>query len=95
VLGRGTPGEVDNIGSVVEKTKLDITDALLTLLGKDDSAVEHVGDRKGHDFRYAIDCTKLRSLGWAPAFTFEEALAATVDWYRTHEAWWQPLKARS
>ena len=95
VLGSGTPGEVYNIGSGVEKTNLEITDALLALLGKDASSVEHVGDRKGHDFRYAIDCSKLRALGWAPAFTFEEALAATVDWYRTHEAWWRPLKARS
>ena len=60
VLGRGTPGEVYNIGSGVEKTNLEITDALLALLGKDASSVEHVGDRKGHDFRYAIDCSKLR-----------------------------------
>ena len=95
VLERGTPGEVYNIGSGVEKTNLEITDALLRLLGKDASSVEHVGDRKGHDFRYAIDCSKLRALGWAPAFTFEEALAATVDWYRENEAWWRPLKARS
>ena len=95
VLEKGAPGEVYNIGSGVEKTNLEITDALLRLLGRDGSWVEHVEDRKGHDFRYAIDCSKLRSLGWAPSFTFEEALAATVDWYRTHEAWWRPLKAPS
>lgn len=95
VLGRGTPGEVYNIGSGVEKTNLEITDALLRLLGRDDSWVEHVGDRKGHDFRYAIDCRKLRSLGWAPEFTFEQALGETVAWYRTHEAWWRALKGRS
>ncbi len=95
VLGRGTPGEVYNIGSGVEKTNLEITDALLKLLGRDDSWIEHVEDRKGHDFRYAIDCSKLRSLGWAPGFTFEQALRETVDWYRTHEAWWRPLKGRS
>jgi dTDP-glucose 4,6-dehydratase len=95
VLSNGAPGEVYNIGSGVEKTNLEITDALLSLLGKDDSCVEHVEDRKGHDFRYAIDCSKLRGLGWAPGFTFEQALAATVDWYRANEAWWRPLKARS
>jgi dTDP-glucose 4,6-dehydratase len=95
VLDRGAPGEVYNIGSGVEKTNLEITDALLRLLGRDESAVEHVDDRKGHDFRYAIDCSKLRALGWTPAFGFEEALAETVDWYRANEAWWRPLKARS
>ncbi|KAF5048219.1 dTDP-glucose 4,6-dehydratase [anaerobic digester metagenome] len=95
VLGRGTPGEVYNIGSGVEKTNLEITAALLALLGKDDAWVEHVEDRKGHDFRYAIDCSRLRGLGWAPEFTFEQALAETVAWYRAHEAWWQPLKHRS
>ena len=95
VLGRGTPGEVYNIGSGVEKTNLAITAALLRLLGKDETWVEHVEDRKGHDFRYAIDCSRLRGLGWAPEFTFEQALAETVAWYRTHEAWWRPLKARS
>lgn len=95
VLDRGNPGEVYNIGSGVEKTNLEITDALLRLLGRDESAVEHVDDRKGHDFRYAIDCSKLRALGWTPAFGFEEALAETVDWYRANEAWWRPLKARS
>ena len=95
VLDRGAPGEVYNIGSGVEKTNLEITDALLRLLGRDESAVEHVDDRKGHDFRYAIDCSKLRALGWTPAFGFEEALAETVEWYRANEAWWRPLKARS
>ncbi|HOT94023.1 MAG TPA: dTDP-glucose 4,6-dehydratase [Methanoregulaceae archaeon] len=95
VLGQGRPGEVYNIGSGVEKTNLEITAALLALLEKDDSWVEHVTDRKGHDFRYAIDCRKLRGLGWAPEFTFERALAETVEWYRAHEAWWRPLKGRS
>lgn len=95
VLGHGRPGEVYNIGSGVEKTNLEITAALLALLEKDDSWVEHVTDRKGHDFRYAIDCRKLRGLGWAPEFTFERALAETVEWYRAHEAWWRPLKGRS
>lgn len=95
VLGQGRPGEVYNIGSGVEKTNLEITAALLALLEKDDSWVEHVTDRKGHDFRYAIDCRKIRGLGWAPEFTFERALAETVEWYRAHEAWWRPLKGRS
>ncbi|HOV67170.1 MAG TPA: dTDP-glucose 4,6-dehydratase [Methanoregulaceae archaeon] len=95
VLGQGRPGEVYNIGSGVEKTNLEITAALLALLEKDDSWVEHVTDRKGHDFRYAIDCRKIRGLGWAPEFTFERALAETVEWYRAHESWWRPLKGRS
>ena len=95
VLGRGTPGEVYNIGSGVEKTNLEITAALLRLLGKDETWVEHVEDRKGHDFRYAIDCSKLRGLGWTPGFTFEQALGETVEWYQANETWWRPLKDRS
>ncbi len=95
VLGHGTPGEVYNIGSGIEKTNLEITATLLALLDRDDSWVEHVADRKGHDFRYAIDCSKLRGLGWTPGFTFEQALGETVEWYRANEAWWRPLKDRS
>jgi dTDP-glucose 4,6-dehydratase len=95
VLEHGAPGEVYNIGSGVEKTNLEITETLLSLLEKNQESVEYVKDRPGHDFRYAIDCSKLRSMGWSPTFTFERALAETVAWYRANEAWWRPLKARS
>lgn len=92
VLKRGARGEIYNIGSGVEKTNLEITDQVLHLLGKDQSSIEHVQDRPGHDFRYAIDCTKLQTMGWKPAYSFEEALAATINWYRENPWWWKPLK---
>ena len=61
-------------------------------MGRDESFVEYVEDRLGHDQRYAIDSSKLRDLGWEPAHTFEDGLAATIEWYMANEDWWQPLK---
>ena len=60
--------------------------------GCDPRAKRFVADRPGHDFRYAVDDAKIRALGWAPQASFEEALQRTVDWYRTHEAWWRRIK---
>jgi dTDP-glucose 4,6-dehydratase len=55
--------------------------------------VRHVEDRAGHDRRYAVDTTKARSLGWAPRTKFDDGLRATIEWYRTNDAWWRPLKS--
>ena len=70
-------------------------EAILRLMGQPESAYEHVVDRPGHDMRYAIDASRLRTeLGWAPQYTsFEDGLAATIDWYRANEDWWRPMKA--
>jgi len=95
VLRHGEPGEIYNIGGGAEKTNLEITEKILELLGKDGSMIEYVPDRKGHDFRYSLDFGKLRALGWEPAYTFDDALAATVRWYAENEWWWRPLKGRS
>jgi dTDP-glucose 4,6-dehydratase len=95
VLSHGEPGEVYNIGGGAEKTNLEITEKILELLGKDGSMIEYVPDRKGHDFRYSLDFGKLRALGWEPAYTFDDALAATIEWYAENEWWWRPLKGRS
>jgi dTDP-glucose 4,6-dehydratase len=95
VLQHGEPGEVYNIGGGAEKTNLEITAKILELLGKDESMIEHVPDRKGHDFRYSLDFGKLRALGWEPAYSFDDALAATVAWYAENEWWWRPLKGKS
>ena len=92
LLNKGSPGEIYNIGGGNEKTNLEITGKILHLLKKDESMIEYVTDRLGHDFRYSVDCSKLRSLGWRPEYSFEEGLAATVDWYRENEWWWRPLK---
>jgi len=95
VLQHGEPGEIYNIGGGAEKTNLEITEQILELFGKDGSMIEHVPARKGHDFRYSLDFGKLRALGWEPAYSFDDALAATVLWYAENEWWWRPLKGRS
>jgi dTDP-glucose 4,6-dehydratase len=84
----GRVGEVYNIGGRCEKTNLELTHALLGLLGKPASLIRYVKDRPGHDRRYAIDCAKIeRELGWRPTISFEEGLRQAVDWYRGHGAW--------
>jgi len=92
LLEHGTPGEIYNIGGGNERTNLEITYKILNLLGKDPSMVEYVADRPGHDFRYSLDCTKLRALGWKPQYSFEKGLEETIAWYCQNEWWWRPLK---
>ena len=92
VLKRGQPGQVYNVGSEVETRNLDMARAVLDLLGKPHSLIQHVSDRPGHDRRYALDCSKLRALGWCCKHTFAQALEETVRWYVEHQAWWRPIK---
>lgn len=92
LIERGLPGEVYNIGGGNEVRNIDLTRRILQLVGRSESLIRPVADRPGHDRRYALDTGKLRSLGWAPTRAFEDGLADTVDWYRTHEAWWRPIK---
>jgi dTDP-glucose 4,6-dehydratase len=95
-LTEGTPGEVYNVGAGNELTNRELTFAILTRFGLTGEAardrIEYVVDRPGHDRRYAVDTARIRALGWAPSHTFDEALDATVAWYRANEAWWRPLK---
>ncbi len=92
VLRHGEPGEICNIGGDNEKNNLEITEGMLRGLGKDGSMIEYVRDRPGHDWRYSLDSSKLRSMGWKPEFDFEAALQATVEWYVENAWWWRPLK---
>jgi dTDP-glucose 4,6-dehydratase len=92
VLREGVAGEIYNI-SGQERENMDIVRAVLDLTGGNPDLVRHVKDRLGHDRRYALDSTKLRSLGWTPAHSFDAGLAETVDWYREHREWWEPLKS--
>ena len=92
VLREGVPGQVYNIGGGNEVQNLALTRCILELLGKDDRLIRYVTDRPGHDRRYAIDCTKLKALGWRPEVEFEDGLARTVAWYRDHPEWWRPIK---
>lgn len=88
VWRRGRAGDVYNIGGESERTNLEMTRLLLKILGKPESFIKYVADRPGHDRRYAIDCSKLKSeLGWRPQVPLEQGLAETVRWYQTHQDW--------
>lgn len=96
VLTRGRAGEVYNIGGGTELTNKELTQLLLDATEKDWSFVDHVADRLGHDLRYSVDITKIRTeLGYEPQVPFERGLAEVVQWYRDNRAWWEPLKARA
>jgi len=93
VLRRGEVGEIYNIGAGNERTNLELTRALLDLTGRDESSIDYVADRLGHDRRYSIDIAKVTDLGWSADHSFEDGLEATVRWYTDHRSWWEPLKA--
>ena len=95
VLMNGKSGEVYNIGGGRELTNLEITHLILEAMGADESSIEYVEDRKGHDFRYSVDWNKInRELGYKPQVKFEDGLRDTIQWYRNNESWWKPLKNR-
>jgi dTDP-glucose 4,6-dehydratase len=95
VLMNGRSGQVYNIGGGRELTNNEITSLILDAMGADESSIEYVEDRKGHDLRYSVDWTKInRELGYEPQVMFEDGLRETIQWYRDNEAWWKPLKNR-
>ena len=96
LIEHGTNSETYNVGSGLERSIEEIADLVLELTGKPESLKTIVPDRPGHDRRYLLDSSKLRSeLGWEPRVSFEEGLRATVDWYAANRAWWEPLKERA
>ncbi len=92
ILQKGTIGEAYNIGTGSEMTNLAMVEILLDELDKPQSLIQHVEDREGHDRRYSLDVSKMMALGWEPEYTPEEAIRATVRWYKDNEWWWQVIR---
>lgn len=92
VLHHGSDGEIYNIGGGNELTNLEITHKILEKMGRDGSMIQFVEDRKGHDLRYSLDCSKLMEMGWKPQCELDTALEFTVKWYMENSWWWEPLK---
>ena len=94
VLERGRPGQAYNVGGPDECENIEVVTRILELTGADDSLIEHVTDRPGHDRRYSLSSEKLRAeLGWEAQVRFEEGLRRTVEWYRDNEPWWGPIRS--
>ena len=96
VLHKGKIGEIYNIGGHNEKTNIEITKLILNAMGKDESSIEYVQDRLGHDRRYAISNDKIQSqLGWEPSLTFEEGIKITIDWYLNNQNWIESIEKKN
>jgi dTDP-glucose 4,6-dehydratase len=93
VLERGEPGEVYNVGGPDEAPNLDVVHKIIEYTGRDESLIEYVTDRPGHDRRYSLASEKVRGLGWEAQVRFAEGLKKTVDWYRDNTAWWEPIRS--
>ncbi|RMD58580.1 NAD-dependent epimerase/dehydratase family protein, partial [Candidatus Woesearchaeota archaeon] len=92
ILKEGAEGEIYNIAGGAELENIEITRKILSKLNCDESTIEYVKDRPGHDRRYALDDSKLRALGWKPNHTFEEGIEKTINWYKENQDWWKKLK---
>jgi dTDP-glucose 4,6-dehydratase len=93
VLREGLPGEVYNVGGPDETANIDVVRRILAATERDESLIEYVKDRPGHDKRYSLSSAKVRELGWEPSRRFSEGLQQTVDWYRENEWWWEPIRS--
>ncbi len=93
VLERGEPASVYNVGGPDELPNIEVVKRILELTGRDESLIEYVTDRPGHDRRYSLSAGKLAQLGWEPAVNFAAGIERTVHWYRENEAWWKPIRS--
>ena len=92
IIHNGRVGEVYNVGGHNEKTNIEIVKIICKELGKPESLITHVADRKGHDMRYAIDPTKIHNeLGWLPETKFEDGIKKTIKWYLENKEWWETI----
>jgi dTDP-glucose 4,6-dehydratase len=92
ILHKGKAGEIYNIGAGYEVENIKLVKEVLRILGKSERLISFVRDRPGHDYRYSIDSSKIRKLGWEPRHQLKDALEKTVNWYQENEWWWKPLK---
>lgn len=93
IIEKGAPGEIYNIGGGTELNNLDLAKVLVSTLGKSDSSINFVPDRKGHDFRYSVNYEKIAiNCGYKPSRVFQDSIKDTIEWYRKNESWWRPLK---
>jgi dTDP-glucose 4,6-dehydratase len=93
VLEHGVAGEVYNAGGPDEQTNIAVVERIVELTGAEQSQIEHVGDRPGHDRRYSLSSEKVRALGWSPRVGFADGLGQTVAWYRDNAWWWEPIRS--
>jgi dTDP-glucose 4,6-dehydratase len=93
VLHEAPLGEVYNVGTGRETSGNEVARTVLEVLGKPESLIQYVSDRPGHDYRYALDVSKLTALGWAPRTDFREGMERTIRWYQDNQSWWRPLKS--
>jgi dTDP-glucose 4,6-dehydratase len=93
VLERGTAGEVYNVGGPDELPNIEVVKGILELTGRDESLIENVSDRPGHDRRYSLSSEKVVELGWRAEVAFTDGLRRTVEWYRDNEWWWGPIRS--
>jgi dTDP-glucose 4,6-dehydratase len=93
VLERGEPGEVYNVGGPDEAPNLEVVKKIIEYTGADESLIEYVTDRPGHDRRYSLGSEKAKGLGWTPQVRFADGLERTVSWYRENRAWWEPIRS--
>jgi dTDP-glucose 4,6-dehydratase len=93
VLEHGVPGEVYNVGGPDEEANLDVVRRIVAQTGNDESLIEYVTDRPGHDRRYSLGSEKVRALGWEAQVRFDEGLERTVSWYRDNAEWWEPIRS--
>jgi dTDP-glucose 4,6-dehydratase len=93
VLEHGVPGEVYNAGGPDECANVDVVKRIIALAGAEESQIEYVTDRPGHDRRYSLSSAKVRALGWEPRVRFEQGLQETVAWYRENAWWWEPIRS--
>ena len=93
VLSEGKSGNIYNIGGGRELTNRELTEIILRKFGRDESSIEYVTDRLGHDLRYSVSYEKIsRELGYLPKINFEDGIEETIEWYKRNESWWRPLK---